>query len=114
LQASQRAVESFGDARERASLPQRGDCRELPVGCASAIGLEFEREAAAIVHDEDIGNASDDAEALENRGLNRAPVTAVWSMKCEKVWPLATAQVFEHGALDCVLRAAAAHVSALQ
>src|SRR5262249_13671417 len=75
-------------------------------GCQPAIcGLELEREKLALIDDQKIGNAGDDA---ERRGLDRRAPAAGWIMENEQPRHSAPAQVFEHGALQLGFKLAAA------
>ena len=53
-------------------------------------------------------HAGDDAEALQDRGLDRLAIAAVGGMKRKDVRRSARAQVLEDGALDCGLGTSAA------
>ena len=47
-----------------------------------------------------IRHAAGDAEALQNLGLDWAPIAAIGRMKCEHAWRTAGAEMLEYRALD--------------
>jgi hypothetical protein len=59
-------------------------------------------------------HAGDDAEALQDRGLDRLAVSAVCWMKRKDVRHSASAQVLDNGALNCVFRPTAVAGAALR
>src|SRR5262245_8543279 len=109
LEHGQRAVEPFGNGGEGAGLTQCGDGFELLVGGALAFGLEFKREAAAVVDRDHVRNAGLDAEALQDRRLDRLAIAAVGGMEGEHPGSAARAQVLKHCLLNRLLWTRALH-----
>ena len=72
------------------------------------ISVEFEREAATLVDGEHVRRAGDDAEALQDRGLDRLAIAAVGGMEGEDARCASRAQVLEDSALNGGLWASAA------
>jgi hypothetical protein len=56
------------------------------------------------VNDEDIGNASDNAERLQDRGLDGFAITTIRRMEGEDPGCTASAQMLKHGTLNHGLR----------
>src|SRR5262245_26151196 len=82
-------------------------------GCAQALvsselrrceppvrGLEFEREHLTAMNDDQIGDARQNAQRLEDRTLNRAAITAVRHSKSECTGRATQLQVFDDRTLD--------------
>src|SRR5262249_1649237 len=107
----ERTIEPLGNRGERAGGFHRGDWFELLVGGAPAFGLEFKREAAAVVDGEHVRNAGLDAESLQDRRLDRLALTPVGRMEGEDTRRATSAQMREHRALYCGFRTLAAHRS---
>ena len=81
---------------------------------APAWCLDLHREDTAVVDGNEVGHAGDDAEALQDRGLDRLAITAVCWMKRKDVRHSASAQVLDNGALNCVFRPTAVAGAALR
>jgi len=82
--------------------------RGLRVGEATTLGLQFKSVELAAMNNQRIGNARDNAETSQDRGLDwRSPATG-GIVENEKILHAATVQVIEHGALQLLFRRATA------
>src|SRR5262249_44912609 len=86
------------------------DTGQLLVGGAAALGLKFNREAAAVMNRDDIGHAGLDAETLHDRGLDRPAIAAVCWMERKDTRRSAGAQMLKKSALDGRLGPPAGHI----
>src|SRR5262249_1532357 len=101
--------EPVGNVGEGAGLSQVVDGFDLLVGRALPFGLEFKREAAAVVDRDHVRNAGLDAEALQDRRLDRLAIAAVGGMEGEHPGSAASAQVLKHCPLNRLLWTRALH-----
>jgi hypothetical protein len=82
----------------------------LNLGDATALSFQFEREYAAFENADDVGNAGDGADPLEDRGLGGGAVPAQRDMESKHAWPCAPREKFDDSALNLNFgRAAASH-----
>jgi hypothetical protein len=72
----------------------------LGLGQLAAFGLQFEREAAAILDGDHVRHATSDAKRLQDFGLDWAPIAAIGGMKCEHARRAACADMRKHSALN--------------
>jgi hypothetical protein len=72
----------------------------LHVGDAAAFRLQFERVAAALENAEDVGNAGDGADRLEDRALDTGPEPTERNVKEERTRPCAPREVLDYAALE--------------
>src|SRR5262249_44035073 len=100
LQLIERLIEAECHRNLGAGADQSLMDDSLCVADTSALGLELESVAAAVVDDEDIGHPGKDAERLEDRGLDRPAEAAIGDMEKEGIGKAAHVQVLDNGALD--------------
>src|SRR5262249_15153356 len=80
----------------------------LDVGEAPALVFELQRVTPAPENADDVGNAGDGADRLENRAFDARSVSAEGNVKEERPRPRAPCEVLDHAALERGLRLVAA------
>jgi hypothetical protein len=72
----------------------------LNVGDAPALGFELQRITPTLEDADDVGNARDGADRLENRALDVGSVSAEGNVKEERTRPRTPCEVLDYAALE--------------